>query len=607
MKPRFRYWPLLISALSCALCIPTANAAHAFALGAKPKYPPNFQHFDYVNPNAPRGGHITLANPDRRSSFDSFNPFILKGLPAAGVAGLMFETLAVGSADEPASVYGRLANDITVAPDKLSVTFTLNPRARFSNGDPVTAHDVKFSFDTLNSKAAAPQYRAILRDVRAAVVIDPRTIRYDFKQLNNELPLIVAALPVFSAKWLNGRALDKVTLEKPIGSGPYLIDTYDVGRRITFKRNPAYWGNDLPTTRGIFNFDRVTFIYYKDRFATLEAFKAGEFDYLVEYSARNWARSYIGPKFRRGELVRKKFEHRNTAGMQGIIMNLRRPLFQDIRVRKALGLALDYEWMNRNMFYGEYKRIYSYYSNGELAATETPSPDELKLLNPLRSLLYPEVFGPTPVPPNTDPPNSLRQNLRQAQELLAQAGWTYRDGGLRNKNGELFHFEYLDDSGTGALVFTPFERNLRKLGIRASFRHVDYALYQRRLENFDYDMITLRFPDTESPGNELVDYYMSSSADIPGSNNIMGLKNQAVDALINKILVAPTRRDLVSAVHALDRVLLHGHYVIPEWYNDTHRVAYVNNKFGMPQRLPLYYRGEDLALAYWWDLKATRQ
>jgi len=599
MRLRYR-WTLRAATLLACLHVGTASAAHAIALGYKPKYPPGFTHFEYANPNAPKGGEIVLPNPDRRTSFDSFNPFIIKGTPSASLADLMFESLATGSADEPASVYGLLAQDMTVAPDRLSVTFVIHPKARFSNGDPVTAQDVKFSYETLISKQATPQFRSLLADVARAVVVDNRTIRYEFKRVNNELPQVVGTLPVFSPKWLDGKTIDKIALTPPIASGPYLVDRYDVGRRITYRRNPDYWGKDLPTRRGMYNFDRITYVYYKDELARLEALKAGEFDYLVEYSAKNWARSHIGPKFRSGELVKRELEHHNTAGMQGMLMNLRRPLFKDVRVRQALALALDYEWMNRRMFYNQYRRIYSFYSNSELAATGAPGTDEMRLLEPLRPSLRPEVFGPAPVPPNTNPPGSLRENLRRARALLADAGWTYRDGALRNAKGERFEFEFMDDKGAGARVIAPYERNLQKLGITVHFRMVDFALYQRRLDDFDYDMITLRFSDVQSPGNELVDYYSSQAADVRGSNNVLGLKDPAVDKLINVILLAPTRRELVTAVRALDRVLLHGHYIIPQWYSATHRVAYVNNRFGMPEKLPLYYRAETLPLSLWW-------
>ncbi|MDB5838347.1 MAG: transporter substrate-binding protein, partial [Herminiimonas sp.] len=481
-----------------------ADAAHAFALYDEPKYPAGFKHFDYVNPDAPKGGELFLANPDRRTSFDKFNPFSMKGVAAAGVSNLMFETLTAGSSDETASMYGLLAEDMELAPDRMSMTFRLNPKARFNNGDPVLAADVKHSFDTLVAKGA-PQFKSIFADVKQAVVLDERTVRFDFKTLNRELPLIVGGVPVFSRKWGANTPFDRIQLEPPIASGPYLIDKFDVGRSISYKRNPAYWGNDVPSRKGLFNFGRIVYRFYKDDVARLEAFKAGEFDVVVEYSAKNWARSYIGPKFKSGEIVKRELTHSNGAGMQGFVMNLRRPQFQDIRVRKALALALDYEWMNRQLFYGQYKRIYSYFNNSELGASGLPSADELTLLEPLRSQLDPAVFGPAPVQPRTDPPASLRSNLLQARALFKEAGWEYRDGALRNAKGEPFTFEVLDDQSALSRVISVYVRNLQKLGIQVRQRTADYALVQKRMEEFDYDMTSQRFPDVTSPGNEMFD------------------------------------------------------------------------------------------------------
>src|SRR4030088_1367525 len=346
------FFSLLLA--SCVVCSGNAFATHAFSLYDTPKYPAGFTHFDYVNPDAPKGGELFLANPDRRTSFDKFNPFSLKGGAAAGVSNLMFETLTVGSSDETATMYGLLADDMELAPDRMSITFRLNSKERFNNGDPVTAADVKHSFDTLVAKGA-PQFKSILAEVKQCVILNDRSVRFDFKTLNRELPLIVGGVPVFSRKWGANIDFDKIQLEAPIATGPYLIDSYDVGRSISYKRDQNYWGNDIPSRKGMFNFGRIFYRFYKDDVARLEAFKAGEFDVVVEYSAKNWARSYNGPKFSSGEIVKRELTHSNGAGMQGFVMNLRRPQFQDIRVRKALGLALDYEWMTRQLFYSQYK------------------------------------------------------------------------------------------------------------------------------------------------------------------------------------------------------------------------------------------------------------
>jgi len=580
---------------------PGAWAAHAFSLYDTPKYPAGFTHFDYVNPDAPKGGDLYLANPDRRTSFDKFNPFSLKGVAAAGVANLMFETLAVGSSDEIATMYGLLADDMQLAPDRMSMTFHLNPKARFNNGDPVLAADVKYSFDTLIEKGA-PQFKSIYAEVKRCVVVDERTVRFDFKSLNHELPLIVGGTPVFSRKWAAGTDFDQIQLTPPIASGPYLIERYDTGRAITYRLDPNYWGVNLPTRKGMFNFGKIHYRFYKDDVARLEAFKAGEFDVVVEYSSKNWARSYTGPKFSDGRIIKRELKHSNGAGMQGFVMNLRRPQFQDPRVRQALGLALDFEWMNRQLFYGAYTRIYSFFNNSPMAATGMPSPDELTLLEPMRRQLDPAVFGPAPVPPRTDPPHSLRANLLQAVELFREAGWTYRDGALRNAKGEPFAFEIIDDQSALSRVISVYVRNLQKLGIQVTQRTADYALIQKRMDEFDFDMTSIRFPDMTSPGNELFDMFGSKAADQKGSNNVWGLKDPAVDRLVQDLVAANTRGQLTAAARALDRVLLHKYIVVPHWYSSTHRVAY-RNRFGMPDKLPLYYQADPYVISSWWQVK----
>lgn len=593
-----------VFAMQAALAATAAHAAYAIAQYGEPKYPPGFKHFDYVNPNAPKGGTLVLANPNRLTSFDKFNPFTMRGNPAPGID-MLFESLATGSSDEPASAYGLLADDIDIAPDRRSVTFHLNPRARFSNGDVVTADDVKFSFDTLKSKLAAPQFGAYFAEIAKAVVVDPATVRFEFRSANRELPLIAGGVPVFSRKWglrADGSRIpfDQLAFERPIGSGPYLMEHYDNGRTITYRRNPDYWGRDLPVRVGTHNFERIVYKLYGDGVARLEAFKAGEYDVLVEYIARNWARRDVGKRFDSGELVKREFRQHNGAGMQGFFMNLRRPLFRDVRVRQALDLAFDFEWLNRQLFYSAYARLDSYFADTDLQATGTPGAGELKLLEPLRAQLDPAVFGPMVTQPDTDPPGSLRANLLKARALLAQAGWTYRDGALRNAKGEPFTFEILDDAG-GAMegVVTAYQRNLAKLGIDARFRTADYALLQKRLDAFDYDMTTVRLPGVQVPGAEQFSRYGSKFADEPGSDNIIGLKSPAVDALLHALGTAQTRDELLDATHALDRVLMHGYYAVPQWYSTTHRIAY-KRTLAYPQTLPLYYSAEGWVVSTWW-------
>ncbi|VWC18076.1 peptide ABC transporter substrate-binding protein [Burkholderia lata] len=591
-------------ALQAVLAATAAHAAYAIAQYGEPKYPPGFKHFDYVNPDAPKGGTLVLANPNRLTSFDKFNPFTMRGNPAPGID-MLFESLATGSSDEPASAYGLLADDIDIAPDRRSVTFHLNPRARFSNGDRVTADDVKFSFDTLKSKLAAPQFGAYFAEIAKAVVVDPATVRFEFRSANRELPLIAGGVPVFSRKWglrADGSRIpfDQLAFEQPIGSGPYLIEHYDNGRTITYRRNPAYWGADLPVRVGTNNFARIVYKLYGDGVARLEAFKAGEYDVLVEYIARNWTRRDVGKRFDSGELVKREFRQHNGAGMQGFFMNLRRPLFRDVRVRQALDLAFDFEWLNRQLFYSAYTRMDSYFADTDLQATGTPGPGELKLLEPLRAQLDPAVFGPMVTQPNTNPPGSLRANLLKARALLAQAGWTYRDGALRNAKGEPFTFEILDDSGASMEgIVAAYQRNLAKLGIDARFRTADFALLQKRLDAFDYDMTTIRLPGVQVPGAEQYSRYASKFADEPGSDNFIGLKSPAVDTLLHALGTAQTRDDLLDATHALDRVLMHGYYAVPQWYSTTHRVAY-KRTLAYPQTLPLYYSAEGWVVSTWW-------
>jgi microcin C transport system substrate-binding protein len=583
-----------------------AHAVYAIAQFGEPKYPPGFKHFDYVNPDAPKGGTLVLANPNRLTSFDKFNPFTMRGNPAPGI-GMLFESLTTGSSDEVASAYGLLADDIEIAPDRRSATFHLNPRARFSNGDPVTAEDVKYSFDTLKSRQAAPQFAAYFADIARAVVVDAATIRFEFRQPNRELPLTAGGMPVFSHKWglgADGKRVpfDQLAFEQPIGSGPYVIESYDGGHTITYRRNPSYWGAALPVRVGTNNFDRITYKLYADSIARLEAFKAGEYDALVEYVARNWVRRDVGKKFDDGELLKREFRHHNGAGMQGFVMNVRRPQFKDVRVRRALDLAFDFEWLNQRLFFGGYTRLNSYFADSELQATGMPSAGELALLEPLRAQLDPAVFGPMTVQPVTDPPGSLRANLLAARALLAQAGWTYRDGALRNAAGQPFAFEILEDSGGGQAmepVVAAYIRNLSKLGIRVDYRTVDFALIQKRYDAFDFDMTIVRYPSTQVPGSDLLSRFGSRFAGEEGSDNMSGIRSAAVDALLRDIVGAQTKATLVDASRALDRVLMHGYYVVPHWYSATHRIAY-KRALHYPVRLPLYYSAEDWILSTWW-------
>lgn len=591
--------------LSCLwfCCVPTW-AAHGYALWGDLKYPAGFAHFGYVNPDAPKGGEIRLVSNLRTSTFDKYNPFTIKGSAPAYLANLMFDSLLTGALDETGSGYGLLANDVVVAPDGLSATFRLRPEARFHNGDAVLAADVKHSYDTLMGPFTSPAYKTLLDDVAGIDVLDERTVRYRFKKPNRELPITVGGLPVFSQKWgmQNGKAkpFDQVVTDIPIGSGPYKIGPVRFGKDITYVRDPAYWAKDLAVKRGMDNFDRITVKIYKDNTARLEALKAGEFDLMRFFSAGDWARRVNGKRFDTGELVKGEFKHRQPSGFQSYVLNTRRSQFQDVRVRQALGLAMDYEWMNRQMFYNAYQRVNGLFGNTDCQATGLPGAEELALLVPLRKDIPAAALGPMTVPPRTDGDSSLRANLRRAQALLKEAGWEVRDGVLRNAKNEPFVIEYLDSNETGARVVTPWARNLEKIGITLKFRPVDFALYQQRLQKFEFDITTLAYQGSHSPGQELADLFGSKAADTEDSGNHAGIKNPAVDALIARITAAKTKAELLPACRALERVIAHSHILIPQWTAGTHRLAYNTRRLASPASMPPYAPGEIWAIETWW-------
>jgi len=577
-------------------------ASHAFAQFGDIKYPAGFHHFEWANPDAPKGGELTLVAPTRITQFDKYNPFTLKGTTPPGLSELLFEGLLTGTYDEPTTAYGLLAEDISVPPDRLSVTFRLNAAARFTNGKPVLAADVKHSFDTVTGKLAHPAYRAYFADVKGATVLGERLVRFDFKRSSAELPLVVGGgLPVFSRDWGGGKPFDQILMEEPIATGPYRIGRVNFGKDITYQRDPNYWARDLNVRRGLYNFDRITYKIYKDNTAQTEAFLAGEFDYVEVFSAREWARTYRGPKFRSGELVRRSLASGNAGDFQGFYINTRRERLSDPRVRRAIALAMDFEWMNRQFFYNSYTRVQGYFDVSDFEAKGLPGPDELALLEPLRAKLSPDVFTkPVPVSPTTDPPRSLRANLREAKALLAEAGWTFRDGALRNAKGEVFTLEFLDSQGGLARIVTPYMQALSKLGIRCDYREVDFALLQKRLDVFDFDLTSIRSRGSEAPGSELKNRFMSSAAAIEGSNNLMGIRDPAVDALVELAVSADTRPELVARLRALDRVLRHGYYFVPEWYSSAFRISYRAGKFEEPKVAPRYFQAEGWVISTWW-------
>jgi microcin C transport system substrate-binding protein len=597
---------LRVLMMVCVLCFaPTSWAAHAYAQFGDIKYSADFTHFDYVNPEAPKGGEIRMVPPTRPTNFDKFNPFTLRGTAPYGLGLLLIESLLTGNSEEPTTAYGLLADDVTLSPDRLSATFHLNEKARFHSGSPVLAADVLHSYTQLISKLAAPQYRTIYAEVKGVTVVSERVVRFDFLTPNPELPLVVGGMPVFSRDWgkVNGQAkpFDKIVSEIPIGSGPYKIANPAMGRDITYVRDPNYWGLNLPSRKGQFNFDRISFKIYLDETSRFEGLKAGEFDFLREFISRNWARQYTGKQFTSGELVKRVFENRNPGDFQGYVFNLRKPQFQDVRVRKAIGLAMDFEWMNRQLFYGLYKRVNGYFPNSEFHAEGLPKPDELALLEPLRTQLKPEVFGAVPVSPSTTPPGSLRENLRQAQALLRDAGWTYRDGALRNAQGEAFTMEFLNDQPSLVRIVGPFQKALEKLGITMTYRIVDFSLGKQKMDAFDFEITTLRLPGSTAPGGELLELFGSKAATTSGSSNVWGIADPAIDALLQKVVTAKNRPELSAAMRSLDRVLTHGHYSVPQYYGDAFLIGYRPGRFTLPATIPPYYQPDTWAMSTWWS------
>ncbi|MBF0438514.1 MAG: ABC transporter substrate-binding protein [Magnetococcales bacterium] len=578
------------------LLTPPAQADHGLSLDGVLKYPHDFKGFDYTSPDAKPGGTLTL---HAIGGFDKMNPYILKGSAPDFLEPLVFEHLMVPSMDEPFSQYGLLAQKVEVAEDGLSMTFHLDPEARFSDDSPLTAEDVKFSLETLQSPKAHPSYQSYWQDIVGADVVSSHVIRFRFRQANRELPLIAGEIPVFSRDFFAKHPFDQGDLTTPLGSGPYLVEDVKAGKVLTYRKNPKYWGKNRPVNRGFYQFERIVLKFFKDPVVALEGFKAGEFDFMYENNSKQWARDYEGPKFTQGLIKKETLPHKRGAGMQGLIFNIRRPIFQDIRVRKAFSLALDFEWSNENLFYGQYTRSTSYFSNSEMAAQGTPSPEELALLKPLSKDLDPAVFGPVQLPPSTTPPNSLRQNLREAAKLLKEAGWTLgADQRLVNGQGNPFEVEALLATPAFERILAPYAANLQKLGITLKYRTVDPSLYQSRVHDFDYDMIVNGFEQSQSPGNEQRDKWHSSSADIKGSHNRIGIKDPAVDALVEKIIYAKSRKELVTACRALDRVLLAGHYLVPNWHLTYFRLAYWD-RFDRPKSLPLYYSPESWLMSWW--------
>jgi len=574
-------------------------AAHGISIDGNLKYKSDFKQFEYVSDQAKKGGKLLLHD---LGSFDKMNPFTLKGTAPFGLEMFVFEPLAVGSLDEPFAEYGLIASDIELASDKLSMIFTIDEKARFSDGSLVTPEDVEFSLNTFKSDKVHPFYPFYYQDIKEAKVLDAHRVQFVFSRVNRELHMIAAQIPVLSRNFYKDHSFSENEngnkMLAPIGSGPYIVSAINPGKSITYTRNPEYWAKDHPVRKGMYNFDSIVVNYYKDQIVAVEAFKAGEFDVMMVNIAKQWARDMVGKRFEDGSLIKKCYPHQNNAGMQGFLMNTRRPIFQDLRVRQAMGLAFDFQWVNKSLFYNQYTRSSSYFNNSYLAATGIPQGLELSYLEPFRSTLPQEIFTTPLTPPDSNGKGGMRSNLRKARKLLQDAGWKIKNGMLQNSEGKSFQFEILLVSPSIERVMAPYVNNLKKLGIKVDYRTIDPALYTDRVQNFDYDMIVHVYGQSLSPGNEQKNYWHSESADRKGSKNLAGIKDPVVDAMVEKIIYAKTQGELTAACKALDRILWYGYYVVPNWYLNVHRLAF-HNKFNQPEKLPLYYNHYQYLMTWW--------
>ncbi len=560
-------------------------------------YPTHFTHFKYANPDAPKGGVLRHA---AIGTFDSFNPFIVKGNPAAGFSylgqSLIYDSLTVASLDEPFSQYGLLAETIETPSDRSWIAFTLRKEARWHDGRPISVDDVLWTFNALVEKGS-PLYGLYYGGVERVEKAGERRVKFTFKPGDNrELPLIIGQLPVLPKHYWESRAFDETTLDPPLGSGAYEIESFEAGRFVRYKRRADYWADDLPVNRGQHNFDSIRYDYYRDMDVAVEALKADAYDFRVENISKKWATAYDVPDVREGRLRKELIPHERNQGAQGFAFNLRREKFRDRRVREALSYAFDFEWSNRSLFYDQYTRTRSYFENSELAARGLPSPAERAILEPMRGRIPDEVFTQEYQPPKTDGSGKIRSNLKVATKLLAEAGWKIKDGKLANvESGMPMEFEILLVSPSFERVALPFKKNLERLGIDVTVRTVDTSQYRRRIDTFDFDMVTTAIGQSDSPGNEQRDFWLSETANREGGRNLMGIQNSAIDELIELVIAAPNREDLVTRVHALDRVLQWGFYLIPHWYIAADRLIYWD-RFGKPDISP----SRGVAIGTWW-------
>jgi microcin C transport system substrate-binding protein len=586
---------LASAAVLAAPALPAAAQAprrtHALSLLGDPQLPRDFPHWPWVNPEAPKGGEIALT---ALGSFDSLNAFILRGTPAVGL-GLIYDTLLQESADEPSTEYAHIAETIELPADGMGVVFELRASARFHDGRPITAEDVVWTFNTLRA-SGRPFFRAYWGDVTEVVAESPRRVAFGFRgNENRELALILGQMPVLPKHWWEGRDFARPLLEAPLGSGPYRIGRFEAGRTIVYERVADYWASDLGTRRGTNNFDRMRYEYFRDATVALEAFKAGQIDFRTENVARDWATAYDFPAARRNLVRREEIPHEIPTGMQAFVVNLRRPLFQDRRVRQALIEVFDFEWLNANIFFGSWTRTQSFFSNSELASSGLPTGAELAVLERFRGRIPEEVFTTPHRLPVTDGSGNNRDGLRRALDLLRQAGWTVRERRLVNARGERFEFEILLNTPTFERVALPYVQWLQRLGVEARVRTVDPAQYQVRIDAFDFDMTVDSMGQSLSPGNEQRDYWTCAKARENGSQNVAGICDPAIDGLVELVINAPDRESLVARTRALDRVLLAHAFVIPQWHGRVFRIAWWD-KFGRPPRNPRF----GLGLEGWW-------
>jgi len=585
-----------------------AEPRHGLSAFGDLKYGADFKHFDYVNPDAPKGGRLSLIGTEARITFNSFNYYILKGDAAQGLP-FLFDTLMVRAWDEPDAVYGLVAETADVADDGLSMVFTLRKAARFADGTPLTAEDVVNSLALLKDKGD-PRIALQLRKISKAEMLSAHQVRFTFTEANRDLPLIAATnIPVFSKAYYTKNDFAKTTLEPPLGSGPYKITDFKQGRNVTFARRDDYWAKDLPVNKGQYNFAELRYEYFRDRTTQFEALKAGAFDLREEFTSKVWATQYDIPPVKKGWLKTETLPDDRPSGARGFFINTRRAKFADARTREALGLAFDFEWTNRNQFYELYKRTHSFFENSDMKANDAPSADELKLLEPLRDTLRPAVFEEVFVPPVSNGSGQDRKMLRKASKLLKEAGWEVKDGKRVNAKGEVFQIEFLTYSPTFERIIGPYIKNLKILGIDSKMRLVDPAQYESRRKSFDFDMTTTRYVVRQTPGIELENYFGSASAKINGSLNLAGVANPVIDSLVADVVKAQSRESLNLAARALDRVLRAEHFWVPHWYKASHTIAFWD-KFSRPKTKPRFNRG---IIATWWydedkaaKLKAAR-